>query len=240
MRRSPGLALTTGLAVASLMSGCESMPDDSGSSSLLPSVIANNPSYPTMSEDEYSTHVAELQSDFSVVNGYWTSQGVHLEDTKLAVVSGTDVVQCDGAEIYSVYSLAIFCRSIGSVVITEKMIRRLYQPNSPIKSNGIDVLQFVVAHEEGHAVQQARGEDASVVPASAILPKPDNMVALELEADCYAGQAIRGAAHINPDLAVSVNIEGDVTHGSSGKRAASFDNGYSGGKCSMGNIRSSN
>lgn len=112
---------------------------------------------------------------------------------------------------------------------------------------------YVITHELGHHVQHLLGTDAKVRDAQERDPRAANAlsVALELQADCYAGvwahhsqdekmlesgeieQGLNAAAAVGDDRIQKattghVNVD-NFTHGSSQQRASWFKRGFTGG-----------
>lgn len=115
------------------------------------------------------------------------------------------------------------------------------------EAQGGDVAEaYVVAHEVGHHVQHQLGIiDTSTTPSN------EESIALELQADCFAGvwahsvsslgifqpgeinEAIDAAAAVGDDR-IQTKVQGQVTpetwtHGSSEQRVGWFNRGYQGG-----------
>jgi len=112
---------------------------------------------------------------------------------------------------------------------------------------------YVITHELGHHVQHLLGTDAKVRDAQQRDPSSANelSVALELQADCYAGvwthhsqqenmleageieQGLNAAAAVGDDRiqrATTGHVDADnFTHGSSAQRASWFKRGYTSG-----------
>jgi predicted metalloprotease len=114
--------------------------------------------------------------------------------------------------------------------------------------------QYIVAHEYGHHIQNLLGTNAAVQEASQNDPSSANAqsVALELQADCYAGVwandansrgLLDNAAEINEALDAAADVGDDriqqqtqgrvdpetFTHGTSEQRKSWFNRGYTTG-----------
>ncbi len=92
-----------------------------------------------------------------------------------------------------------------------------------LHSTELGAAAAVLGHELGHAEQGLRRGHRA----------PLEGVAIELQADCYAGQMVAGA---EPRLLASAmrfarRIPGDSRHGSAHQRLAAFEHGAHGGKC---------
>ena len=126
-------------------------------------------------------------------------------------------------------------------------------------SNGDFAQSYVVAHEVGHHVQKLLGTEAKVTAAQDRNPSQKNAlsVAMELQADCYAGvwgnsakdkfkltpadiqDALSAAAAVGDDhlqkMATGRVSPETFTHGTSAQREAWFTKGYSTGQVSACN-----
>jgi predicted metalloprotease len=121
-------------------------------------------------------------------------------------------------------------------------------------SNGDFAQSYVVAHEVGHHVQKLLGTEAKVTEAEERNPSQKNAlsVAMELQADCYAGvwgnsakdkfrlsqsdvqDALSAAAAVGDDhlqkMATGRVSPETFTHGTSAQREQWFTKGYSTGQ----------
>ncbi len=126
-------------------------------------------------------------------------------------------------------------------------------------SNGDFAQSYVIAHEFGHHIQKLLGTEAKVTAAQERNPSQRNAlsVALELQADCYAGvwgnsakdkfklsqsdvqDALSAAAAVGDDhlqkMATGRVSPETWTHGSSAQREQWFTKGYSTGQVSACN-----
>jgi uncharacterized protein len=134
-----------------------------------------------------------------------------------------------------------YCQLDKVIYLDETFFEEL---KSRFGAEGGDVAEsYVIAHEVGHHVQNLLG--------SFDIQNEQDSIALELQADCYAGlwahsikdlgvfeegeihEAIDAAAAVGDDR-IQATIEGRVspetwTHGSSEQRTAAFSKGYSSG-----------
>lgn len=126
-------------------------------------------------------------------------------------------------------------------------------------SNGDFAQSYVIAHEFGHHIQKLLGTEQKVTQAEESNPSQKNQysVALELQADCYAGvwgysakdkfklvqsdvqDALSAAAAVGDDhlqkMATGRVSPESWTHGSSAQREQWFTKGFSTGQVSACN-----
>lgn len=179
-------------------------------------------------------------------NDYWTVQfgaeGQMYQEPRLvlfrsATTSGCGVATSDVGPHY--------CPADQTIYLDETFFTELQQR---FGAQGGDVAEaYVIAHEVGHHVQNVSGTLGQVQAANS----QENVIALELQADCYAGlwansirdlsvfepneisEAMDAAAAVGDDR-IQQSVSGQVTpetwtHGSSADRVKWFTVGYDSG-----------
>lgn len=159
---------------------------------------------------------------------------------ELRLLSGSDTFYCSPVEItYTArgpgpdYCQPTSGAPIGTVVLNARFLSddvpSLVTADGPrvsarqMHSIELGAAAVVLGHELGHAEQALRrGQQA-----------PLEGVAIELQADCYAGQIV---AKVEPRLLGAAmqfvrQLPGDSRHGSAGQRLAAFKRGARGGNC---------
>jgi predicted metalloprotease len=186
------------------------------------------------------------------VQNYWEdaypeSFGGQYDDTELVLFSGGTQTGCGAA---SSQTGPFYCPADGLVYIDIEFMDQL---QSDFGAPGDLATAYIIAHEFGHHVQNLTGQNAEVQQASGDLQRRMG-VALELQADCYAGtwvrdaderrnaageelidegelsEALDAAAAVGDDR-IQMRTQGRVdsesfTHGSSEQRESWFRRGY--------------
>jgi uncharacterized protein len=186
------------------------------------------------------------------VQNYWERAypeafGTPYDDTQLVLFSGGTQTGCGGA---SSQTGPFYCPGDGLVYIDIDFMDQL---QSEFGAPGDLATAYIIAHEFGHHVQNLTGQNAAVQQASGDLQRRMG-VALELQADCYAGtwvrdaderrnaageelidegelsEALNAAAAVGDDR-IQMQTQGRVdqdsfTHGSSEQREGWFRRGY--------------
>ncbi|MGI8792345.1 MAG: KPN_02809 family neutral zinc metallopeptidase [Acidimicrobiales bacterium] len=188
------------------------------------------------------------------VQDYWGREypqafdGAEYQDTELVFFSGSTNTGCGGA---SAQTGPFYCPADNLVYIDLQFLDQLQQQ---FGAQGDLASQYIVAHEFGHHVQSVTGISEQVTRAQQQNPGQANelSVALELQADCYAGtwahdaaardqldspdeidEALNAAAAVGDDR-IQQQTQGRVdpesfTHGTSEQRVSWFRRGYSTG-----------
>lgn len=187
------------------------------------------------------------------VSEYWIDQlpisfGVDYVDTQTVFFSGSTSTGCGQA---SSQTGPFYC-PLDNLIYFD--LDFLVQLQDRFDASGDLAAQYIVAHEFGHHVQNVLGINAQVRDAQRNDPSRANQysVALELQADCFAGawandaasrgqfdssaeiqEALDAAAAVGDD-AIQRTTGGRVdpeswTHGSSAQRVEWFRRGYSTG-----------
>lgn len=249
-RRGAGLAIGGGVGVVAiiaslLFSFATGAPIDIGG--LLGQVQnlqqPNGNSSEFAGADDYETFsAAVLGSNNEYWKGYFQSQGKTYTEPKLvlfrtATQSACGVATSDVGPHY--------CPADQTIYIDETFFAQLQQLGARFRDGNGDVAQaYVIGHEVGHHVQHQLGAFDQIGDS----PSNEQSIALELQADCYAGvwahsirdQGVFGPGEINEavDAAAAVGddriqsqVNGQVspetwTHGSSEQRVQWFNTGF--------------
>jgi predicted metalloprotease len=185
------------------------------------------------------------------VQNYWNDQlprsfGIDYEYIDTVFFSGTTGTGCGTAQAEMG---PFYCPADHLVYLDLDFLTKL--ENEFVGSTSDLATQYVIAHEYGHHVQNLIGVNEQVQQASRQDPSRANQysVALELQADCFAGawardasdrnlfdapnevqEAIDAAAGVGDD-AIQQQVQGRVdpdqfTHGTSAQRVQWFRRGY--------------
>ena len=191
--------------------------------------------------DSYETFASAVLGS---TNDFWRSEftQTNSEYTEpiLVLFRGNTSSACSGADSASGPH---YCPLDSTIYLDETFFTEL---STSLGAKGGDVAEaYVIAHEVGHHVQNITG----------LLDSNDNSIALELQADCYAGawagslkgqgifelneitEAMDAAAAVGDDN-IQSRTEGEIhpeswTHGSSKARVESFTKGYEQGDSSV-------
>jgi hypothetical protein len=159
---------------------------------------------------------------------------------KLRLLSGSDTFYCSPVEItYTArgpgpdYCQPMPDAPIGTVILNARFLSadvpdlvttdRQRVTGRQLHSTQFGAAAAVLGHELGHAEQALRrGHNAPVAG-----------VAIELQADCYAGQMVASAEPrlLGAALQFMRHVPGDSRHGSARQRLAAFKRGARAGKC---------
>ena len=176
------------------------------------------------------------------------SRGEEYEVTKTVFFSGSTETGCGTA---SSQTGPFYCPADHLVYFD---LDFLVQLQNQFDAKGDLAAQYIVAHEYGHHLQNILGTNAKVQQAQQNNPGQANQysVALELQADCYAGvwakdaaarnmfetdqeieEALNAAAAVGDDR-IQMKMQGRVdpesfTHGTSEQRVSWFRRGYTTG-----------
>jgi hypothetical protein len=205
----------------------------------------------TASEEACSTELEQvLCGATNDVSDYWIDQlplsfGIDYVDTQTVFFSGSTTTGCGQA---SSQTGPFYC-PLDNLIYFD--LDFLVQLQERFDATGDLAAQYIVAHEYGHHVQNVLGINAQMREAQQRDPSRANQysVALELQADCFAGawasdaaardlfddareveEALDAAAAVGDD-AIQQKTTGRVdpenwTHGSSAQRVEWFSRGY--------------
>lgn len=209
-RHIPGIALASAVA----LSGCAAEQPFNGQAM---------GSYESVTDAE----IELIEANFRPMKQYWLGQGVDVMSTNLRIVQDVEIFVCPGqGTILAEQIQAVYCSPTDTVVMAEGFIVAAAFDSVIEGISSSDVVDIAIAHELGHAVQYAQ----AAVPGQLLA----RSVEKELQADCFAGLAIR---HTNPVQADSLLanqeliIHGDERHGSGQQRFDNLTNGLAGGSC---------
>jgi len=193
--------------------------------------------------DDYETFSSTvLGSNDEYWKGYFQSQGKTYTEPKLvlfrtATQSACGIATSDVGPHY--------CPADQTIYIDETFFAQLQQLGARFRDGNGDVAQaYVIGHEVGHHVQHQLGTFDQIGGS----PSNEQSIALELQADCYAGvwahsirdrgvfgpgeinEAIDAAAAVGDDR-IQSQVNGQVspetwTHGSSEQRVQWFNTGF--------------
>ncbi|CAN5657794.1 neutral zinc metallopeptidase [soil metagenome] len=178
------------------------------------------------------------------IRAYGPSFGGQYQETTTEIFSGSTNTGCGQA---SSQVGPFYCPADGLVYFD---LRFLTQLQEQFNATGDLAAQYIVAHEYGHHVQNLLGTSGEVNRASQQNPGQANTlsIALELQADCFAGawardaedrqqlepgeitEALEAAAAVGDDR-IQQQTQGRVdpeswTHGSSDQRVSWFRRGF--------------
>ncbi len=196
--------------------------------------------------DSYETFTsAVLGSNNEYWNGYFAETGQTYTEPKLVLFRSATQSAC-GLATSDVGPH--YCPADQTVYIDETFFAQLQQLGANFRDGNGDVAQaYVIGHEVGHHVQRQLGAFDQIGGG----PSNEQSVALELQADCYAGvwahsirdrgvfgpgeidEAVSAAAAVGDDR-IQSQVNGQVspetwTHGSSEQRVKWFNTGYNTG-----------
>lgn len=159
-----------------------------------------------------------LFTDYVDIQNYWKTRGVDITDTSLVRLEGWASTDCDVDPIFA-NDRSSFCPNSNTIAITAKSANQWDKLGAPGR-------HFLLAHEGGHSVQ-AKLKQAP--------PKP----AEEMQATCYAGQAIQKLYPNDvPSLIRSLpeHISTTPEHGTPKQQTEAFILGAHGGSCTEQSI----
>jgi len=173
----------------------------------------------------------ELNSDMGVLRHYWSGKIATTKTVQLKIVEGTQHFEClvpHWEVLSNTNSVASYCLTPSEIVLPQTGVNRLHEiarmKDVPFRS----LVLLTLAHEWGHAYQA--GKSANFYELFARDPKR-----YELQADCFAGQAIAAVDKtVLPDEAPfidALSIGIDPAHGTPQQRIATFQHGSHGETC---------
>jgi predicted metalloprotease len=215
------------------------------------SQVADSPSSESANADACSTELEQiLCGATNDVSEYWIEQlpisfGTDYVDTQTVFFSGATNTGCGQASS----QVGPFYCPLDNLVYFD--LEFLTQLQERFGATGDLAAQYIVAHEFGHHVQNVLGINAQMREAQERDPSRANQysVALELQADCFAGawasdvsarglfdspneveEALNAASAVGDD-AIQEQTSGRVdpeswTHGSSAQRVEWFQRGF--------------
>ena len=183
------------------------------------------------------------------VQGFWQrefqARGETYEVTQTVFFSGSTNTECGGAESSTG---PFYCPADRLVYFDLEFLAQL---QDKLDAGGDLAAQYIVAHEFGHHVQNVLGINARTRDLQQQDPDRANeySVALELQADCFAGlwakdagsrnlfesddeidEALNAAAAVGDDRLQQGRVDPDsFTHGTSEQRMTWFRRGYTSG-----------
>jgi predicted metalloprotease len=211
---------------------------------------SNQPRGKGRGEDEMKSFVASV---LGLTEDVWHEEfkkiGKNYREPKLVLFSGRVNSACGRA---TASSGPFYCPSDEKVYLDMSFFRQL---QTEFRASGDFAYAYVIAHEIGHHVQKLLGTTAQVDAAQSRARSEAEAnrysVALELQADCYAGifahdaaqkrilevgdveEALRAAAAVGDDniqkMSQGYVIPDSFTHGTSQQRASWFNRGYQSG-----------
>jgi predicted metalloprotease len=159
---------------------------------------------------------------------------------RLRLLSGSDTFYCSPTEIaYTArgpgpdYCQPTPAAPIGTVILNARFLsgdvpHLVASDGGPTSGTRLHATELgaaatVIGHEMGHAEQALRHGHSAPLAAMAV----------ELQADCYAGQLVAGAEPrlLAPAMQFMRHVPGDGRHGSARQRLAAFTRGARGGSC---------
>jgi|GEM_PF-6933171 len=161
----------------------------------------------------------DVDTAFGKLQTYWRRQGVGAVSTRLAFLQGKQTVTCNLANkqvTINADQIALeYCPTSNTIIVSELGFKVLnFFAGEDIKPEPL--AELVIGHEYGHGVQEAKKENLT-------------RVKLELEADCYSGEALAGInSPAIQDAATFYGIIGRVPgtdHGTPMQRYLSFEEG---------------
>lgn len=157
-------------------------------------------------------------------------------NTRLVVLEGSEDYNCPipeglrlaGGHVNSYSTFAPFyCFTRDTIVVSAgsyNEIRHDITNGQPGLGQALD--EFVVAHENGHAIQKREGADIAFKNVRGV-------VNFELQADCEAGALLHdiGSTKISSIEGMLRSWPLDINHGTGEQRADAFAQGARGGNC---------
>ena len=186
---------------------------------------------PAMADDVYLARKTEIEITFEATKNYWVNKGMDIESVTLNIVEGEETVECGDGIFDATIDTPAFCPAIGAVLVPEYVLKdSTLDANITDDPQGVNFLEFAVAHEVGHRVQLAERRFGAEPPESGSVER----VFTELQADCYAGKSLAAMAPMGSatlEQAPILSLPGDEDHGTMEQRAASLSQGYYGLDC---------
>ncbi|CAN5434595.1 hypothetical protein BH10PAT3_BH10PAT3_1850 [soil metagenome] len=177
-----------------------------------------------------------LQDTFQDVKKYWLKRQVGVSATKLMVLKGDDTALCSSPSSKGFVfkasdpDSAAYCPTSDTIYISETYVGLVEDFLVTEKASEEAILEFTVSHEAGHAVQHALNMDDFPHNYSRLA----QIQSLELQADCYAGEAM-GSLYRDDLKDAESFIQGlsliDISHGTPQQRNESFLSGSLEGPC---------
>jgi hypothetical protein len=179
-----------------------------------------------------------VRNAFGVIQSYWVNQEhVDVSGTTIQILKGDEEAPCDSLRgheftVSATELNAYECPELNKVIVSEHFVSELSHARGVKTREGSDaLLKQVVSHELGHAVQHAKNPAVSKTATASI----GAHAKMELQADCYGGQAI---AEIGPeDVKPASHFftlrkhAHDPAHGTYLQRQNNFMRGAKTGKC---------
>jgi hypothetical protein len=161
---------------------------------------------------------------------------------ELRLLSGSDTFSCTPTEIFYTakgpgpdYCQPTAAAPLGTIILNARFLSDdvpdlVTTAHHDVTGRQLHATQLgaaaaVIGHELGHAEQALRRGHSAPVAG----------VAIELQADCYAGRMVARAQPrlLAPAIQFMRHVPGDSRHGSSHQRLAAFKRGAHEGKCPL-------
>jgi len=187
------------------------------------------PQTPPLANETISDGDKALITDtFEAGVHYWMQKGIGgVATTHVAWIEGSNTFTCDATKdeptaVFHVMDETAYCPSKNTIVVSAMDVNaRDTDPDGQVLN------RFIIAHEIGHAIQQAQGRLAP------IYHNADAQKRLELQANCYAGDFMNYARPADI-AAVAAHLETfptDPGHGTNAEQATAFLFPLHGGNC---------
>jgi predicted metalloprotease len=232
--------------IMGLLQGAQSMTPDVS----MPAESAPSGGRGTLADDPQAVFVSNVLRDTEKTWGeIFRAGGAQYQNPKLVLFAGQVASGCGAA---SASSGPFYCPADQKLYIDLDFYRQL---DTEFGAPGDFAQAYVLAHEVGHHVQTLLGTSAKVRQAQQRVSEAEGnryQVAMELQADCYAGiwanhsnrdrgtlepgdieEGMRAASSVGDDT-IQKRMQGHVvpesfTHGSAQQRVSWFRRGYESG-----------
>lgn len=231
------MILTVGLSVGVLWAYNATVGDEGSSSARIhvPDIDVHAPSDAVVEALKISPETETIIIDaFDTTVAYWKEKGVQL-DTSFTLLGMENATTCGGDTRFGRDAAALFYCPLDDRVVVSEAFGGLVEIIEPTDAGQQGMIETVIAHEVGHAVQYAS------MTAKSKLAEPQNIILKELQADCLSGQALQGAPSEQIDGGENffrfLTSDMDFTHGTRAQRLAAFSLGNEGDLCTLSAVR---